>query len=369
MRNWKQGIWGGLIVMLAALAMSLPQLARAEFGANWTAQYYNNTTLSGEPVDVRTGLAGVNFNYGTGAPGGSVNPDNFSIRFSSTQTFAGASYEFVASSDDGIRVFIDGELLLDRYVTRPLTTDRFTRTMTAGTHSLVVEYFDSVENASVQFQWFQVGAGTVVQPVVTNPVVQPVVVGYTPIANIGGTPGVFATTIPTPTGPTVSITFVRGLALRTGPYLGATMVTVLTREPLNVFSVSGRNQQEGIYPWFYVTSSDGRQGWASGRYLILNNVELAALPEMGSVFDGIDGAGDVGADGIARARLSLRVRPSERTARIDIIPYGEQFALIGRTVQASTNRWFQVRRANGQVGWVTADFVEESGPMGSVPIR
>jgi hypothetical protein len=345
-----------VLFALAAVALLPQSVTRADFGTNWTAQYFNSRDLSGAAVLTQTGLPGVNYSWGSGSPGSGVNSDDFSARFTSTQTFAAGTYDFVVTSDDGVRVFIDGVNVLDRFTPRPLTTDRFTQNIAAGTHSLIVEYFEAGDQASIQFQWFLTsaagGGGTVVTPVVVTP-------GF--VATFGPTP------IPVPTGPQASVTFVRGLALRTGPYMGATMVTALTRE--TSYSVSARNRSEGIYNWYFITTPSGRQGWASGRYLQLN-VDVNSLPEAGSVFDQIDNAPDVGARAIPRAWLRLRSRPSIRSPQIGMINYGEEVQLIGRTVQGGTNRWFQVRRGGtGEVGWIFAPYVTVHGEINAVPIR
>jgi len=339
-------------LLLAALSTTV---ARAEFGTNWTAQYYNNRNLDGNPARTESGINGINFNYGTGSPNNDVDDDDFSIRFSSTQTFAGGTYEFVLSSDDGARVFIDGVLVLDRWVSRPLTTDRFTQTLAAGNHNLVVEYFENNDQASIQFQWFLVSGGG----------------GFvTPGAFI--TPGFFSTPFgptvtPVPTGPQAVLTYVRGLALRTGPYLGATFVTTLKRDVS--YSVSGRNNSEGVYNWYLLTTPDGRQGWASGRYLQVN-VDILTLPEVGSIFDQIDGAPHLGVVAWTRTVLNMRARPSTRTAVVSQTGIGEPFELIGRTVQANTDQWYQVRRApTGEVGWISAAWVTVRGEINAVPIR
>ncbi len=347
--------WIPAFVLISLVLALLPSLAYADFGSNWTAEYYDNENLSGSPVQIDNGINGVNFNWGSGKPISKVDSDKFSIRYSSTQTFGQGTYEFLLSSDDGARVFIDGNLVLDRFVSRPLTTDRFQQTLTAGDHSLKVEYFENKDNASIQFQWFLVSAAT---PVV---ILTPGLIGSvaTPI------PGPAATIAPS--GPQASLTFVRGLALRTGPYLGATMITTLTRD--TSYNVLGRNRSEGIYNWYLIQMSDGRQGWASGRYLDLN-VEVNSVPEVGSVFDTFNDAPDIGARAIPRAVMILRKGPSVRAEAIGKIGYGEVVELIGRTVQANTNQWYQVRRGStGEVGWIYAPWVTVKGEINQVPIR
>jgi hypothetical protein len=49
-------------------------------GYNWQASYWNNTTLSGSPVLVRS-EANLNHDWGTGSPDPSVNADRFSARW------------------------------------------------------------------------------------------------------------------------------------------------------------------------------------------------------------------------------------------------------------------------------------------------
>src|SRR4051794_40495978 len=112
-------------MMLVALLLVFcgVQIASADFGSNWNADYYNSTDLSGAVVFSETLPNGLNINWGTGSPNVAVNTDNFSARFTSTQTFDDGEYLFIASSDDGIRIYIDGELVLDQFIGRVLTTN------------------------------------------------------------------------------------------------------------------------------------------------------------------------------------------------------------------------------------------------------
>jgi uncharacterized protein YraI len=338
----------GLLVLLIAGSVINADNSQ-DFGTNWTATYYNSTDLTGPVVYTEVLPNGININWGTGSPNAAVHTDNFSARFTSVQLFNAGTYEFVASSDDGIRVFIDGVLVLDRFVGRVLTTDRFQQTLTAGTHSLTVEYVEFIDQAAVQFQWFQVaGGGTP---------------GLTPGVSGGGvnlTPGAPAgcTTI------CATVTGVRGLALRSGPYLGASFVTTLPKD--QTYTVLGRNKDEGIYNW-YKLQVGAKVGWSSGRYLTLS-VDLNTIPLIGSGFDAFQNAPDIGARAYPRAVMNLRSRPSERMPRVASIPWGASLELIGRTVQAGKDKWLQVRY-NGVVGWIDARWVTEKGEIFSVPVR
>jgi uncharacterized protein YraI len=340
-----------ILAVLMALIGTLTSvvLGQSGLGTGWTVQYFNSTTLSGGPIYTETLPNGINFNWGTGSPNPLVPVDNFSARYTSVQLFTQGTYEFVAASDDGVRVFIDNVLVLDRFVGRVLTTDRFQQTLTAGSHSLTVEYLELIDQAALQFQWFLISAGVATVP------------------PGGGFATPFGTPAPTAvyTGPAATVAGVRGLALRTGPYLGATYITALVGG--QGYPVLARNRDEGVYNWYLLQVGD-RRGWASGRYLQLN-VDPNSLPIQGSVFDEFANPPDPGiATAVTRAVMNLRARPSNRSPQIGSLPWGAAAALLGRTVQGGTDRWYQVSY-NGQVGWIAAPWVTVRGERFNVPVR
>ncbi len=127
-------------------------------GTNWSGTFYPSNDLTGAGVSVNN-IQGLNFMWGTGTPIVNGVPvsgmpsDNFSARFTSTQTFAAGTYTFIVSSDDGVRVYVDGVIKLDKFVGRPLVTDTFATALNAGSHTLTVEYFDGLDQATLQVQW------------------------------------------------------------------------------------------------------------------------------------------------------------------------------------------------------------------------
>jgi len=236
--------------------------------------------------------------------------------------------------------------VLDKFIGRVFTTDRFQQTLTAGAHTLRVEFLELIDQAQVQFQYFPISVGL-------------------PTSDLGlilGTPPIAGT----PTGPLATVTGVRGLAVRTGPYLGASFIT--TAQGSTGYSVLARNQSEGVYTWYKIRVGE-REGWASGRYLTISGVDPNALPEEGTVFDTIGDAPDRNVIGIPRSVMNLRVRPSARTQLLDQLAWGEEVSIIGRTVQARNNFWLQVRTQEGVVGWIYAPFVTIHGEINAVPIH
>jgi glucose/arabinose dehydrogenase len=124
----------------------------------YLAQYYSNKTLSGSAA-VSQCETGLDHDWGNGAPIIGVPSDNFSVRWTGQFDFGGGPTDFTATSDDGIRVWIDGQILIDRWTDQGATTVTATRSLTAGTHEVKVEYYDSCCSALARVSWVG-GPGT-----------------------------------------------------------------------------------------------------------------------------------------------------------------------------------------------------------------
>jgi hypothetical protein len=115
----------------------------------WHGEYFSNTTLTGPPTRCRQD-GSVNFNWGAAAPITGVPADNFSVRWTRTQNFTAGNYRFTMGSDAGARLFVDGALVLDNWApahTYPATPPNVVLNLSAGNHTIVVEYYETTLNA------------------------------------------------------------------------------------------------------------------------------------------------------------------------------------------------------------------------------
>ena len=120
-------------------------------GGGYWGEYYNNRTLSGSPVFSRCDSI-LDFNWVTGSPGAGIPTDSFSVRWTGQiYSFSGTDYLISTCSDDGYRLYIDGQLSINRWQDQD-TCYSDTRYVSAGLHSFVIEYYENGGNARFSIQ-------------------------------------------------------------------------------------------------------------------------------------------------------------------------------------------------------------------------
>jgi len=127
---------------------------RIDAQAAWKGEYFNNMNLEGSPKVVRHHNA-IDFNWGTNAPVSGVTADYFSARFTGDFNFVGGKYRFTATSDDGIRIFLDGNLILNQWHATSARTYTADVDVSQGNHHLKVEYFEEKGAAVCKVKWTQ----------------------------------------------------------------------------------------------------------------------------------------------------------------------------------------------------------------------
>jgi hypothetical protein len=122
----------------------------------WTGEYFCNEALAGLPVLVR-GDGAIDFDWGWEAPATGVEPDRFSVRWSGTFPFEAGRYRFTTTTDDGVRLYVDGQRIIDAW--QPMRGSRYGYvTLAKGDHGVQVEYFERTQAAMARVTWQQVGA-------------------------------------------------------------------------------------------------------------------------------------------------------------------------------------------------------------------
>ncbi len=123
----------------------------------WQAAYWNNMTLSGQPA-VQREEASLDHNWGGGSPDPAIGADHFSARWTRYLDLTPGLYRFTATSDDGIRVSMDGEWIINEWYDHPAKTVSVDRNLGAGHHLFVVEFYENGGDAVARFSWAPVGA-------------------------------------------------------------------------------------------------------------------------------------------------------------------------------------------------------------------
>lgn len=119
------------------------------------AEYFANPNLEGTPVKVQTEQT-VNYSWtanGTGVEG--MPKEKYSVRWTGVVVpDVTDEYEFIMGGDDGYRIIIDGETVVDDWSNGPYRTSKLSRTLEAGRkYKVVLEYYQDGGGAGACFIW------------------------------------------------------------------------------------------------------------------------------------------------------------------------------------------------------------------------
>lgn len=121
-------------------------------------EYFKGKDFTGEPVIKRVDES-VDFRWGGAGPGGGLGADNYCVRWTGRLVVpTSGSYGLGATSDDGMRLYLDNQLVLDRWNDRAETTDMTTVELEAGReYALRVEYYQNTGDAVMRLGLMQPG--------------------------------------------------------------------------------------------------------------------------------------------------------------------------------------------------------------------
>jgi M6 family metalloprotease-like protein len=122
-------------------------------GDGLRATYFANPDFSGASVSRVEGA--MNFDWGVGSPDPAIPVDNFSARWvGELLPPTSGLYTFYSTPDDGVRVWVDGKLVIDSWIVQANAEHVGRIALTAGRRtSVVMEYFEAAGFALANLSW------------------------------------------------------------------------------------------------------------------------------------------------------------------------------------------------------------------------
>ncbi len=191
-------------------------------GTGLLGAYYSNQpmTYTNPPTLVRTDAV-VNFNWGTGSPDPSISSDHFTVRWTgSVQPEFSEPYTFYTTTDDGVRLWVNGQLIVDEWVDQGATEWNGTLSLVSGKkYPITMEYYEDAGNAEATLSW---SSPSTVKAIIPQSQLYPVFAPVFPAGGVTYTNGTF--------GLQVSGLYGEGYVLQTSTNL-VNWVSVQTNAP------------------------------------------------------------------------------------------------------------------------------------------
>jgi glucose/arabinose dehydrogenase len=118
-----------------------------------TATYFNNSDFTGTTYSRVDAL--VNFNWGSGSPHPTIAADTFSVRWTgSIEPLVTGSHTFFTTSDDGVRLWVNGQLVINNWTRHAPTVNSGRIDLVAGQrYDIRMEYFENSGGSIARLEW------------------------------------------------------------------------------------------------------------------------------------------------------------------------------------------------------------------------
>jgi uncharacterized protein YgiM (DUF1202 family) len=288
---------------------------------NWLATYYNSRSLTGAPAAILSDI-GPNHDWGQGSPVASVSNDNFSARWTSTQTLSAGSYRITARADDGLRVYVNGTLLINEWHDATASTYVADIALQTGTHTFTVDYYEAGGRAFIDFN-----------------------LG---LANTGNTG------TGTASG-TATVTAFR-LNVREQPTTSSGVITQINRG--ETYPVIGCNADRN----WWLLNINGTRGWVFGSFVNVSSANCASSQPAPTN----PNPSQTGYTVTTLTDLNIRSQATTGSALLGLLRTGQTVAVVGRNANST---WWQIQNG-GITGWVSASFarIQSGADINRIPI-
>ena len=122
-------------------------------GDGLRGEYFNNQNLTGR-VFTRVDET-VNFGWAAGSPNSQIDNDTFSVRWTGEiESRFSETYTFNTRSDDGVRLYVDGQLIIDQWNNHAATNHTGSIFLDAGVrYDIRMEYYEAAGDAEIRLRW------------------------------------------------------------------------------------------------------------------------------------------------------------------------------------------------------------------------
>ena len=246
-------------------------------GIGLVGYYYSNSyptnPYSGPATLVRTDAV-VNFNWGSGSPDPSISVDHFTAKWTgSVQPLFSEPYTFSTTTDDGVRLWVNGQLLIDHWVDQGATEWSGTINLTAEQHyNIEMDYYENGGSASATLSWSSPSTSKAIIPqtqLYTTSNSPPVVSLVAPTNHASYTASASVTLVASasdPDGAVASVSF----------YGNSTLLGTVTNAP---FAMTATGLGAGTYI-FKAVATDGT-GASTTSALVTNTVKSGTFVPYG----------------------------------------------------------------------------------------
>ena len=138
---------------MSAIASNTITVTIGEQGTGLEGVYFDNMDLS-NPKLTRIDPS-IDFDWGYGSPDPAIGPDTFSVRWTGQiEPLYTETYTFYAVTDDGFRLWIEDQLVIDSWRDQAPTERSGTIALTAGVkYDIKIEYYENLIGAVARLLW------------------------------------------------------------------------------------------------------------------------------------------------------------------------------------------------------------------------
>lgn len=135
----------------------------------WVVSYYDsynadpvNGDCIGNPITASSSKW-INYDWSTGSlgitpaggpdPNSSIPADDVCLKFTTSDSFAGSWYTFYVVADDGFKLSVDGNVVLNKWLVQSPTMYTVNVPMGPGSHTITLSYFEAAGGAVARLTW------------------------------------------------------------------------------------------------------------------------------------------------------------------------------------------------------------------------